>query len=298
MSNFNQVSAFLGLVALGAMTSCSKHEDVSDCSKQRVCVELNQFKYLSNPLTKADAATGTVSQIAFKAFDADGAEVYAATQTADDTDFGTLNFELAPGAYTFVAVGNKLGSNAPQGAMVSISSVNQATLPEALPTDVFSLTEAVTIEPRTPFTTSMTLPRVMSQFRLVMTDILPANVATFELIANPDVAAADAFASFDPADGSLLTERRWTKSANVSASAGRQSISFSLNMLLGSDQEEADITVNAYDAAGSLVTTLTLQDVPMKRNRVTVATGALFNAGSSQTLSFLADWSDPYEMTF
>ena len=298
MSNFNQFSALLGLVALGAMTSCSNHEDASDCSRQSVCVELNQFKFLSNHLTRADAATGTVSQIAFKAFDAAGAEVYATTQSAGDTDFGTLNFELAPGTYTFVAVGNRLSSNAPQGAMVSISSVSQATLPESLPTDVFSLTEAVNIEPRTPFTTSMTLPRVMAQFKLVTTDILPANVATLELIANPDVAATDAFASFNPADGSLLTERRWTKSANVSASAGHQSISFTLNMLLGSDQEKADITVNAYDATGSLITTLTLQDVPMKRNRITTATGALFNADGSQTLSFLTDWSAPYELTF
>ena len=304
MSNFNQLSAILGLVALGAMASCSVKEDVSCCPEQQVFVELRAFDYSmdefgsSGPTTKAGDAADAVSQLAFKAFNSAGAEIYSATQSSSDAGFGTLSFSLAPGSYTFVAVGNKLSANAPSDAMVSISSAGQATLPEALPTDVFSLTRAVTIEPRKTFATAMTLPRVMSQFKLVTSDVLPANVKTLELIANSGVAASDAFASFDPSDGNLLASRRWTKSANVSASAGKQTISFSLNMLLCSDEQAADITVNAYDSAGSLITTLTLPDVPMKRNRVTTATGTLFDAGGSSTFSFSSDWLEPYAMTF
>lgn len=299
-------SAILGLVALGAMTSCSIKEDVSGCPRQQVYVDLRAFDYSMGefgPLsggfsTKAVEAAAAVGQIAFKAFDSSGAEVYSVNQSSGDSGFGTLEFDLPPGLYTFVAVGNKLSANAPSDAMVSISSVSEATLPEALPTDVFSLTKEVTIEPRKDFTIAITLPRVMSQFKLATIDKLPANVATIELIANPTASANASTASFDPSDGSLLNNQRWTKTANVSPSAGKQTITVSLNMLLTSDEQTIDVVANAYDADGNLITTLTLNDVPMKRNRITTARGTLFNAGGLSPFTFENEWLDQYEITF
>ena len=307
MSNFYSFSAILGLVALGAMTSCSIKEDLGACPKQQVYVDLRAFDFSmgefgtgsGGPATKAVEASEAVSQIAFKAFDAAGNEAYSASQSSGDSGFGALEFELAPGAYTFVAVGNKLSSYAPEGAMVSISSATEATLPEALPTDVFSLTQSITIEPRKAFTTAMTLPRVMSQFKLSTLDVLPANVTTLELIGNSAATSgASSGASFDPSDGRLLTNQRWVKTANVSASAGKKPINISLNMILTSDEQSLDVIVNAYDADGALITTLTLEDVPMKRNRVTTARGVVFNAGGSSSFTFENSWLDPYEMTF
>ena len=299
MSNFNSFSAILGLVALGAMTSCSIKEDVSGCPKQQVYVDVRAFDFsMGSFATKAVEASEAVSQIAFKAFDSNGNEAYSVTQSSGDSGFGSLEFQLAPGSYTFVAVGNKLSTNAPEGAMVSISSVTSATLPEALPTDVFSLTKEVTIEPRTAFTTAMTLPRVMSQFKLATIDKLPVNVASIELIANPTAPVNASTASFDPSDGRLLAAQRWTKTANVIPSAGKQPVTISLNMLLTSDEQLIDITANAYDTSGNLVTSLTLTNVPMKRNRVTTARGTLFNAGGSSSFTFENTWLDSYEMTF
>lgn len=314
MSNFNSFSAILGLVALGAMTSCSIKEDVSGCPKQQVYVDLRAFDYSMDDFgsvsggpstkasgiiaTKAVEASEAVSQIAFKAFDASGEEIYSESQSSGDSGFGSIDFELAPGSYTFVAVGNKLSANAGADAMVSISSVSEATLPEALPTDVFSLTKAVTIEPRKDFTTAMTLPRVMSQFKLATIDKLPSNVASIELIGNSKASASATGASFDPSDGRLLTDQRWTKTAIVSASAGKQPVTISLNMLLTSDEQSIDVIANAYDANDNLITTISLNDVPMKRNRVTIARGTLFNAGGASSFTFENTWLDPYEMAF
>lgn len=316
MSNFNSFSAILGLVALGAMTSCSIKEDVSGCPKQQVIVDLRAFDYSMDDFgsvsggpstkasgmiaTKAVEASEAVSQIAFKAFDASGEEIYSESQSSGDSGFGSIDFELAPGSYTFVAVGNKLSANAGADAMVSISSVSEATLPEALPTDVFSLTKAVTIEPRKDFTTAMTLPRVMSQFKLATIDKLPSNVASIELIGNSKASdgSGASGASFDPSDGRLLTDQLWTKTAIVSASAGKQPVTISLNMLLTSDEQSIDVVANAYDSSGNLITTISLNDVPMKRNRVTTARGTLFNAGGASSFTFENTWLDPYEMAF
>lgn len=103
-------------------------------------------------------------------------------------------------------------------------------------------------------------------------------------------------ASFDPSDGRLLTDQRWTKTAIVSASAGKQPVTISINMLLTSDEQSIDVIANAYDASGNLITTISLNDVPMKRNRVPTARGTLFNAGGSSSFSFENTWLDPYEM--
>lgn len=279
---------------------------MGDCSKQQVYVDLRAFDFSMGEFsTKAAEASAAVSQIAFKAFDSSGEEAFSANQSSADTGFGALEFELTPGSYTFVAVGNKLSASAGADAMVSISSPASASLPEALPTDVFSLAQSVTIEPRKAFTTAMTLPRVMSQFKLSTLDVLPSNVATLELIGNAEVPAVgssagsgSAGASFDPSDGRLLTDQRWTKTANVSASAGKQKVNITLNMLLSSDEQTIDVLVNAYDADGALVTTLSLNDVPMRRNRVTTARGTLFNAGGSSSFTFENDWLELYEIKF
>lgn len=300
-------AALVGLAAL--LSSCSIKENMNDSSKQQVYVDFRAFDYSMDafgplngsgePSTKAVDAATAVSQIAFKAFDSAGAEVYSANQNSGDSGFGALEFQLAPGSYTFVAVGNKLSANAPSGAKVSITSAASATLAEALPTDVFSMTKAITIEPRKAFTTAMTLPRVMSQFKLSTTDKLPSNVVTIELIGNSKApAASSSVASFDPSDGRLLTDQRWTKSANVSASAGKQTVNISLNMLLTSDEQSIDIIANAYDADSNLITTLTLTNVPMKRNRVTTATGILFNASGSTPFTIENTWLANHEMEF
>ena len=299
-------AALVGLAAL--LSSCSIKENMNDCSKQQVYVDLRAFDYSmdafetpsisGDPSTKAVDAASAVDQIAFKAFDSAGAEVYSANQNSGDTGFGALEFQLAPGSYTFVAVGNKLSANAPSGAKVSITSATSATLAEALPTDVFSLTKTVTIEPRKTFATAMTLPRVMSQFVLITKDKVPANVASIEMIANSNAPVNSGTASFDPSDGRLLADQRWTKIANTTSIAGKKTVVITFNMLLASAEQTTDIIVNAYDADSKLITTLTLSNVPMKRNRVTSATGTLFNASGSTPFTIEDTWLTAHEMEF
>lgn len=87
-------AALVGLAAL--MSSCSIKENMNDCPKQQVYVDVRAFDYsMGTFATKATDAATAVSQIAFKAFDQNGNETYSVTQSSGDSGFGALEFQLA-----------------------------------------------------------------------------------------------------------------------------------------------------------------------------------------------------------
>ena len=305
MLNFNRFSAVLGLVALGAMTSCSVKEDVAAC-RQQVFVDLRTFDVAMDGFsssgdaaeTKSSDASSTVDAISFSAFDASGNVAYSTTQCSSDEGFGSLNFELAPGSYTFVAVGQMNSTTAPAGAVSTIDSPSSASLPEQIVTDVFSGTQAATVQPRTDFSTAMTLPRVISRFRLKMTDAIPSNVATLEIVANSSAASSSEVIVFDPSDGTVASDRQFMKTFDVTSKVGRSNVAANVGLLLTSDEQTIAVSVKALDASGATVTSLSLPSVPMKRNRITTASGELFSASGSGSFLFNSDWLEGHEMSY
>ncbi len=285
-SNRYVLAALVGLAAV--FSSCSVKEDLAVSGKSEVFLDLRGFGLKQSSLTKASEGQAP-HRIVFKAFDSSDAVVYETVQTSSDEGFGSLSFELSPGAYTFVAVAHDV-SNAVTNPTVaaSIASPSQATVPEALIQDTFCKTLQVTIEPGKSFSAGMTLERIISSFEIYLNDKVPEGTKMFKIVANTSGSAASGNASFNPSTGLATADRQYVREVDISAGIGIAKNHIGLNLFLNSDEEEKiDITATAYNTEGQMIASHTLEDVPMKRNCLTTARGNFFTAGGSGTLSFL-----------
>ena len=100
-SNSYVLAVLVGLAAI--FSSCSVKEDFDTCNKSQVQLDVRAFGIEQSAFTKASADKDP-HRIVFKAFDASNAVAYQTVQASCQEGFGVLDFELSPGAYTFVAV--------------------------------------------------------------------------------------------------------------------------------------------------------------------------------------------------
>ena len=302
MSNFNHV--FAALVGLAAIfSSCSVKEDFDTCKKSQVQLDVRAFGIEQSAFTKAGGGKDP-HRIVFKAFEALGAVAYETTQASGQEGFGVLNFELSPGSYTFVAVAHDLPSTTlaadeDGNVAASINSANEAVFPEGDVSDCFCDTLNVTIKPGKSFNSDMTLPRVISKFKLTINDAIPAGTAKIKFIVNSSADAASGNPSFDPSTGFALEDRQYVRSFDIAnASIGLSGVSLSVSLLLTAETQDIDVTAAAYDADGNLIILHELTDVPMKLNRTTVASGNFFTATGGGSFAFSTEWDTDAEISY
>lgn len=300
-SNYFVIAVLIGLAT--TFTSCSHDEIYSASEKSKVSLNLHHFGIEKDAITRAGGGKDP-HRIVFKAFDALGAVAYETTQASGQEGFGVLNFELSPGSYTFVAVAHDLSSAAlaaDEGGSVaaSLNSAQEALLPEGDVADCFCDTLHVTIKPGVSFASGMTLPRVISKFKLTINDALPSGTAKIKFILNSSADTASGNPSFDPSTGFALEDRQYVRSFDIADdSIGLSGVSLSVSLLLTAETQNIDVTAAAYDAEGNLIISHELEDVPMKLNRTTVAKGNFFTATGGGSFSFSTDWDADAEISY
>lgn len=296
-SNYFAIAVLIGLAT--TFTSCSHDEIYSSSEKSKVSLTLHHFGIENAPFTRA-SETQDPHRIVFKAFDSSGAVAYETTQASDQDGFGTLDFELSPGAYTFVAVAHDVSKDISDPAVAaSITSNSLATMPEALVQDAFSKTMNVTIKSGESFSADMSLPRIISSFDIYLNDITPEGTKMFKIVANTSGSAVSGNASFNPSTGLASTDRQYVREVDISAGIGRAGNHIGLNLFLNSsDEEKIDITATAYNTEGQVIASHTIKDVPIKRNRKTIAKGNFFTEKGSGSITFSTNWDTEFEAKY
>lgn len=125
------LAALVGLAAV--LTSCSVKEELlinPVSSKSKVCIDVQTFNLEQSAIaTKANSAS-LPHRLVFKALDSGGKTAWESVQASSDPEFGTVNFELAPGDYTFVAVAHDLSVTSHDDVAATIVSASQVVFPE------------------------------------------------------------------------------------------------------------------------------------------------------------------------
>ena len=75
-----------------------------------------------------------------------------------------------------------------------------------------------------------------------------------------------------------------------------ESIGISNSLFLASDEEKMDVTIEVLDANDEVLYTKVVEDVPLKRNRMTKLTGALFNATATSAFQLETTWLPPVDL--
>jgi hypothetical protein len=222
--------------------------------------------------TTADTTRGTVdigdyfSRLAVQLFDQNGNKVFSQskTQTRDDDDFGTLNVGLTAGTYTVVAVGH----SCPVTPTIKSMELVQFTAKDGVKnSDTFCHYGQVTVSEDGGYH-ELRMNRVTAMVTFEFTDTdMPTSFQQLK------IEYSGGSANFNPSTAQGCTK---STQSELRAKAAQYQV-FTFPYL--SDTGTLKVTLNALDANGSVLTTKTLTDVPVTRNRITRCTGPLFDKG-------------------
>ena len=206
------------------------------------------------------------SRLAVQLFDSDGQKVWSQskTQTRDDDDFGTLNVGMKAGTYTVVAVGH----SSPVTPTIKSTELVQFTAKGGVKnSDTFCHYGQVTIDEDGGYH-ELRMNRVTAMITFEFTDTaMPENFAGLK------VEYTGGSANFAPRTGQGCTKSSQSEMRQLA----QQYQVFTFPYM--SSEGVLKMALSALDADGNVLTTKTLTDVPVTRNRITRCTGVLFGEG-------------------
>lgn len=239
-------------------------------------VTLTFSPYEQEAMTRAGGEATSIASIATRLdvwLYQDGQEVQAIHQTSADADFGSLTVTLDKRkTYTLYACAHKdTGAATLQGGII--------TWPGAKMTHSMFYTQTFT--PAETTALDCVMKRIVGQFRLDITDDIPAAVKTLRFEIPQTATRYDVTTQTN----TNLTDR------TTDISYGGTSATFNLYLLAQDDDTTPfDITVTALDEEGQTVQQRTFSQVPIQNGYQTTYKGQFFT-GSGIAASFtVGDW--------
>ena len=206
------------------------------------------------------------------AFYSGGTEVYKHTQLRGDnttyTTFGEFSCNLPIGTYTMVAIARGYYD----GDVFTMTSPTAAGYTSERPRETFCASQSVTVT-AAGADASVTMNRIITQLNIISTDQISSGVAKIR------TTYGGGSKSFDPTSGLATDDNGFSLTNNPAVQDGHLGIcNFAF---LATDEETMTITIEALDADNHVLFTKSVPGVPLKRNRKTTLTGAIFTASAS-----------------
>ena len=140
-----------------------------------------------------------------------------------------------------------------------------------------------------------TLNRIVTAVAVQSTDNRPAEVTHMRFTYSAGGK------SFSPATGLATSNTGFVTTMDYSPSSVGNKTFTGGYLFLASDVQTMDVTIETLDAAdGNVLFSKTITDVPLKRNRMTTLTGAIYSSANVTGSSFLieSDWIDAENVNF
>ena len=207
------------------------------------------------------------------AFYSGGTEVYKHTQLREDnttyTTFGEFSCNLPIGTYTMVAIARGYFD----GDVFTMTSPTAAGYTSERPRETFCASQSVTVT-AAGADASVTMNRIITQLNIISTDQISSGVAKIR------TTYGGGSKSFDPTSG-LATDDNGFSLTNTAYAPDNVHLGVQNYAFLATDEETMTITIEALDADNHVLFTKSVPGVPLKRNRQTTLTGAIFTASAS-----------------
>lgn len=270
---------FLPFLAL--LAACKSNEPLQTKS---VTFNISTFEQTTEPL-KAPAAVilddenGSALTDIF-IFDGDN---QVAHQTSDADDFGTIKLPLTHGEHNLHFVATRSSGITVSGGSIFATSL-RSTFGKHLALNVTGTTDDQNIE----------LDRITGMLRITILDEFPANAAEIEFIINKRYTTlrVEDFQGFE-AEGSNTVRTSCTSKVGKS---GEYYTLCVLSPILNTPYY-ATVTINAYNAGGDNIASVTVNNVQMCSNTKTLLNGNLFNMPSAN-ISVNTEWEEDIVVGF
>jgi hypothetical protein len=263
---------FMLVSALCVFSSCenvlsqgNKSEETLDGNLIVNVFQLEQTPFSS--VTRTDPAN-VCTRLNFAVYDADGERVKQINQEVGDADFGSASFQLPEDTYLLVVLAHSSNGNPTMTDPTKIKFTNAQGY-----TDTFLYSNEITVESE-PLELSLTLNRIVSLCRFIITDDYPEGVAKMQFQYKGGSGAFDANTGL----GSVNSIQTLT----FDVKSGQKQ--FDLYTFLHDTEGSISLEVTALDANGNLLYEQKF-DIPLFQNQITWVSGDFFGDGGSQTVS-------------
>lgn len=288
-------AAFVLLVAASCTNNTISVDDNQNLVPVRVHVDGFSVSQEMFPGTRAgqDISEYTgVKTITVAFYTSEGTEQSKTTQMrasmpAGDT-FGDFSLSLPMGSYTMVVLAS--GSD----YAMTLTSPTQAGFDaqEEHVRETFAATQAVNVSSNEAVNINATLSRIISKVMVVSTDNRTADVA------NIRTTFSAGGTGFNPTTGFATTNTGFSNTVRGSVVANSPS-SATNYLFLATDEQMVNVTIETLDADGAVLFSKTVNNVPLRRNRVTTLTGAMFtNTGIAGAFQVNTDWLTENSVNF
>lgn len=285
-----------GLVLL--LAACSTDNSIhNDDTLIPVTVRVSDFSVSQDefPGTRATTAPASyegIDAITLAFYDEKGTEQYKTTQLKSNLPsgktFGEMELSLHYGTYTMVVIGRGHFS----GDSFTLDSPTSALYDCEHVRETFTCTQAVRISSTSPVDLEATLNRIVAQVAVVSTDTKTANVARIRTTFSAGGK------SFNPTTGLALDNTGFSNTVYGTGEIGETTTAINF-LFLASDEQTMDVTIETLDADGEVLFSKTVPNVPLRRNRVTTLTGAMYSpAAPTATFTLSTDWLPGNNLNF
>lgn len=201
---------------------------------------------------------------------------------------GEFDCSLPMGSYTMVVIARGQGDN--DG--FTLTSPTEAAYTGDHSRETFAYTEAVNITNTSAVDISATLNRIIAKLEVHSSDGRAANVT------NVRMTMSAGGKSFNPTSGLATVNTGFANTVPISTAAGVTSNSVSY-LFLATDEQNVDVTIETLDSNGAVLFSKTVNNVPFKRNRVTILTGAMYtNDAVSGAFQLETAWLTKEDVAF
>ena len=203
-------------------------------------------------------------------------QVHQSDNTAED--FGKPTMTLAYGNHHVYFVASRGTS--------PLLNTEDGTITWSSVRDTFWKDYEVTVVSTSNGNRAVTLDRVVTKLNLAFTDAISADAATI----NFTPATWYYGLNYKTGEPTAATTSQANTMQVPDGYAGRTDVSVSYFSISPSTEWTTDVTVNSKDADGNIIGQGVMEDVPLKRNRVTEYSGPLFTAGGEMALTLNGTW--------
>lgn len=284
--------------AVVTFSSCTEEVDNLSNQETRRCAPVSvHVKDFSVSMEDFPGTRSAESPAGYKdvqamtlAFYEGATEVCKVTQLKDNHStyetFGDFTCSLPLGSYTMVVVAR----DSLEGDVFTLTSPTVAAYTSEKVRETFAKTQPVVVSSTAAMDLgTITLNRVISRLGIVSTDKRPANAAKIRTMFG------GGSKRFNPTTGLAADDAGFVTVSLPKAVVG-ESIGISNSLFLASDEEKMDVTIEVLDANDEVLYTKVVEDVPLKRNRMTKLTGALFNATATSAFQLETTWLPPVDL--
>lgn len=211
----------------------------------------------------------------------DGVLVQQLHQSNEDDDFGTPTMNLSYGTHHvyFVASRGTTPTLNTESHMISWSTVR----------DTFWKDYEVSVVATSNGNRAVTLDRVVTKLRVTANDAVPMGVTTFSVTPAVWYYGLD-YVSGEP----VMPVENQSVVVNVPSSYAGTSGEMMVSVFgfSGSTEWTTDVVLDAKNGGSETVGHAVIEEVPLKRNRMSDYTGPMFGSGGLASVSLNTEWAD------